>query len=376
MRRTSIRSTITLIISCALFLSTPIAAQARHAHPTNGDNSQWISNSPYPTVVAGQQFFLQFTFENNGSTTWSDANGYSLACDTYYHPSYTSYDGVHAVNSCMGGTSVSLNGQTIEPGQSITFTVSLTAPTDLAESLGSSTGIEYDAWYDMQDNGAIFGNNNVFVAVTVISPDNLYQGTTEAVGSVQIPTQWTSLYDANGNHLPQRNCSNGNQGPADLQHHASLPTDWDAVELAGLPSTSNFSVMGYWQGDQFFVLVAYPDPCEPGTAKDYSSNQDITSGNGAIGYVNSSDLEPALSATPAPDISHPDWRECWPPTACNDANFPTEDITTNLQPATSGGLLYAWVDGINVDPHWWLIQNPNNTQASAAIYARDWSAQP
>ena len=205
------------------------------------------------------------------------------------------------------------------------------------------------------------------MAVTVISPDSLYQGTAEAIGSVQIPTQWTPLYDANGHQLPPRSC------PGD-QNHGSLPTDWDAVEFARLPSTSNFSVMGYWQGSQFFVLVAYPDLCEPG--KDYSSNQDIASGNGAIGYVNSSDLEPARSAIPAPNILHPDWRECWPPTACSDASFPMEDnITTNLQ-STSGDLLYAWVDGINVDPHWWLVQDPNNTQPFAAIYGRDWSAQP
>ena len=145
------------------------------------------------------------------------------------------------------------------------------------------------------------------------------------------------------------------------------------MEFARLPSTSNFSVMGYWQGSQFFALVAYPDPCEPG--KDYSSNQDIASGNGAIGYVNSSDLEPARLAVPAPNILHPDWRECWPPTACSDASFPMEDnVTINLQ-STSGDLLYAGL-WYQCRSHWWLVQDPNNTQPFAAIYGRDWSAQP
>ena len=54
MRRKSIRSTITLIVSCTLFLLFPIAVKARYIHTTDGDNSQWISNSPYPTVVAGR----------------------------------------------------------------------------------------------------------------------------------------------------------------------------------------------------------------------------------------------------------------------------------------------------------------------------------
>ena len=152
MRRKSIRSTITLIVSCTLFLLFPIAVKARYIHTTDGDNSQWISNSPYPTVVAGQSFSLQFTFENDGSTTWSDANGYSLACDTYYHPSSTSYDGVHAMNSCMEGNSVSMNEQTIARGSPITFTVTLTAP---IENPGGSTSVGYNVWYDMQDNGAI-----------------------------------------------------------------------------------------------------------------------------------------------------------------------------------------------------------------------------
>jgi hypothetical protein len=379
----SVMFTLMLFASCVLFLVTPLTTFAKSMQSADGDNSQWISNSPYSTVVAGQQFTVQFTFQNDGTSTWSDAEGYGLTCDTYYHPLATSYNGVAPVYSCMGGTINPLNGEIIAPGNAITFTVTLTAPTDLVESLGGSLGVLYQSWWDMEHNGVIFGNNNVYVSVNVISPANLNQGPTDDIGSVQIPQAQTPLYDAYGNQLPVRICSDGSQGPSDGNGNADLPANWDAVELAGLPLTPtspsmyNFSVQGYWQNNQYYALVAYPDPCDPG--QDYSDNSSIANGSGAVGYVSIADLQPAMSVVPT-ETQNPSWCDAWPPN-CQNNTFYSRTTQNNpdygdvLNPP-DGVQLTAWIDssGTSVDPHWWEV---NDTAGNAAaVYGRDWVALP
>lgn len=115
-----------------------------------GDNSKWVANAPYLTVNPGQQFTIYFTYLNDGTTTWSDAGGYKLGCDTFYHKE----------SNCMGGNPVGFGGQSVGTGQQFTFTFTLTAPT--------SPGV-YTTWWDMQHNGGIFGNNNSYIQVTVQS---------------------------------------------------------------------------------------------------------------------------------------------------------------------------------------------------------------
>jgi hypothetical protein len=112
------------------------------------DNSVWVGSSPLQTVQPNQSFAVQFTFQNDGTTTWSDPV-YALACDLYYHPSN---------NACMGGQPVGFGGQQVGPGQQFTFTVNLVAP--------GAAGT-YQTWWDITDNGAIFGNNNNYVTVIV-----------------------------------------------------------------------------------------------------------------------------------------------------------------------------------------------------------------
>jgi hypothetical protein len=142
--------------------------------PPPVDNSRWISNSPTQNVIPGQQFTIQFTYENDGTTTWTDGGGYALNCDMYYHGNN---------NNCMGGGPVGLNGQSIAPGQQYTFTLNLTAP--------SSTGTYY-TWWDMTHNGSIFGNNNSYVQVNVQAPvDNSQWVSNSPSQNVQPGQQFT-----------------------------------------------------------------------------------------------------------------------------------------------------------------------------------------
>ncbi len=143
----------------------------------SSDGSQWISNSPPVIVNPGQQFSIQFTFQNTGqNTTWSDSAGYALGCDTYYHSSN---------NNCMGENSAHFNGQSIAPGQSYTFNLSLTAPS----ALGT-----YQTWWDMEHNGIIFGDNNAYVQITVASPGDNSKWVANAPYLTVNPGQQFTIY--------------------------------------------------------------------------------------------------------------------------------------------------------------------------------------
>src|SRR5579863_6698181 len=45
------------------------------------DNARWQAVPQSAIVRPGQASFIAFTYLNTGSTTWTDAAGYALACD-------------------------------------------------------------------------------------------------------------------------------------------------------------------------------------------------------------------------------------------------------------------------------------------------------
>ncbi len=153
--QTSTNALISPLDTCSNPTPTSTPPSAPTPTPTStsvpsSDGSQWISNSSPVTVSPGEQFSVQFTFQNTGqNTTWSDSAGYALQCDTYYHPNN---------NDCMGEQSVGFGGQSVSPGQQFTFTLNLTAP--------SSPGT-YQTWWDMRHHGSIFGDNHANVQVMV-----------------------------------------------------------------------------------------------------------------------------------------------------------------------------------------------------------------
>ena len=106
---------------------------------------------PTQRSIPARCLSIYFTFQNTGSATWSDGGGYELACDTYYTPT----------SNCMGAGPVGFGGQSVAPGQQRQCSITLTAPT---------SGGTYTTAWDMRHNGGIFGNNHVYVTVTVQAP--------------------------------------------------------------------------------------------------------------------------------------------------------------------------------------------------------------
>ena len=45
----------------------------------SADAAHWVATSAQPTTVtAGTDFYAQYTMQNTGTTTWSNASGYSM----------------------------------------------------------------------------------------------------------------------------------------------------------------------------------------------------------------------------------------------------------------------------------------------------------
>ncbi|HEX6799725.1 MAG TPA: NBR1-Ig-like domain-containing protein [Ktedonobacterales bacterium] len=100
------------------------------------------------SVAPRQQFTVRLTLVNTGHTTWSSGTGYSLACDIVRHPA----------TSCSSAFSAGLGGAVVAPGGSVTFTLTLIAPS------GPGT---YQAWFAMAHNGRLFPSTDAAVRVTV-----------------------------------------------------------------------------------------------------------------------------------------------------------------------------------------------------------------
>src|SRR5205807_2004421 len=99
---------------------------------------QWINNSDEQTVQECQSFTIFFVFRNNGTTPWSDDDGYALDFNAYH-------EFPHKINNHrMGGSPVGFNGRRVAPGEQHKFTVSLVAPPHPGK---------YTTWWNMTNNG-------------------------------------------------------------------------------------------------------------------------------------------------------------------------------------------------------------------------------
>jgi len=321
---------------------------AMSAQLQDGNNSQWVSNSPHVEVMPGQQFVLHFTFKNDGTTTWSDAGGYALACDTYYHTSGLA-DDVGYTNDCLQSSPVGFNGAIVPPGGTFTFDVTLTATSQYS-------GNQFNTWWDLKQNGQIFGNNNNYVQVDFVAGFS--------IGQVWIVGSQSQLLDDMGNPLPDHTCPGGK-----IVVPAVVQSNWDVVELA---STSVYRVPGYHAGIEGprdgVILVAAPDPCNQ--QLDFSDNNAINDGTGFVGYIEAFGLQKAMTASPSASQSL--WRNCWPASQCSDAYMPS-GFNHSLSAYNENPNITVWTNGSVVDPHWWEVQDSSGNPA--AVYGRDWSAQ-
>jgi surface antigen len=116
--------------------ATPVASTptATGTGGTTGDSATLSGGSDAPEVRAGQVFSISFALQNTGTTSWSDAGGYTLAC----------------TSNCLGATTVGLAGQSVAPGEQYEFAPSLTAP--------ATPGLYHTSWA-LEDHGAPFGPN-------------------------------------------------------------------------------------------------------------------------------------------------------------------------------------------------------------------------
>jgi hypothetical protein len=152
-----------------------------------------------------QPLSVYFIVQNSGTTTWSDAGHYALAC----------------TSNCMGAGSAGFGGQSVAPGQQNQFNITLTAP---------ATAGTYHTWWTMEDNGAPFGPN-MSLAIDVQGWTPLLQQPAPACANPS-GTVWfnplpastqASSCDQAGYHLQQT--SSKAYAETDLKDVTSLPYD-------------------------------------------------------------------------------------------------------------------------------------------------------
>jgi hypothetical protein len=173
-------------------------------------NNAAVVSSAYPsTVTVGQTFSATVTMNNNGTTSWINANGYNLG-------SQNPQD-----NNRWGLGRVAVAG-TISPGQNSAFNFNCTAPT-------TAGSYAFD-WKMVQDGVAWFGAtatggitvNAASSAVIVDNPAATFAGTGWAVGS--------SSTDKYG---------------ADYRYHSTAPVSEPATFTGNLTAGSR-NVYAWW----------------------------------------------------------------------------------------------------------------------------------
>jgi hypothetical protein len=143
MNRLFIKFTISLI-----FAISNIVAQ---------NNSQFILQTVPSGIEAGQQFDITITFENTGTTTWTDAELYHLGSQ-------------NPQDNLNWGPNRLLLPNDVLPGEQVTLSATLTAP--------STVGLYYFQWQMVQDGVEWFGEKTETVnfVVNVELTDSLFSG--------------------------------------------------------------------------------------------------------------------------------------------------------------------------------------------------------
>jgi murein DD-endopeptidase MepM/ murein hydrolase activator NlpD len=115
--------------------------------PASIDDAEFVSQSPYPTVQAGQPFSIYFEVRNSGNTTWRDSDGYGLE---------------NINDQPLGAWHRQEIGSDVLPGATKRWDIQMTAP--------SSPGLYRTQWM-LNHWGNTFGPN-MFIDVTVVpAPD-------------------------------------------------------------------------------------------------------------------------------------------------------------------------------------------------------------
>ena len=126
----------------------------------SADAAQFVSRAGATTVFAGTDFFPQYTMKNVGTTTWTQASGYSLVAQ-------------NPLNNTVWGPNRLLvpSAATVTPGSTVVCTNLCTTPT---------TPGSYPMQWQMAKSGVPFGDKTPIQTMTIVQgPDNA-QMTTQA----------------------------------------------------------------------------------------------------------------------------------------------------------------------------------------------------
>jgi len=150
-----------------LLLTLVLLAAAGAAHGAN--NAQFISQSVPAAMVPGQSYAVSVTMKNTGTTTWTRAGNYKLGSINPFN------------NTTWGMNRVLLPtaADPVAPGQSVTFSFNVTAPT--------APGTYNFRWQTVLDGIEFFGDLAPNVAVKVGLNDAAF--VSQSVPTVMTPGQ-------------------------------------------------------------------------------------------------------------------------------------------------------------------------------------------
>jgi RHS repeat-associated protein len=177
--------------------STYSYTTATVSNPTPVNNATFVSQSVPTAMNAGQQYNVSVTMYNAGTTTWTAANAHRLG-------SQNPQD-----NGTWGTGRVNLPAS-VAPGQSATFTFTVTAP--------ATPGTYNFQWQMVQDGVEWFGGYSTNVAISVTQPAiGGCSGPAPCVGFPTLSYDTASnrintagwLYDAAGNQLRAQRANGG-----------------------------------------------------------------------------------------------------------------------------------------------------------------------
>ena len=131
-----------ILLAGLMFISITLSAQ---------NNAQFISQTVPDTIIAGESFTFSITFKNTGTTLWTPDDKYRLGTQATQD------------NQFFGVGRLFLT-DTVSPGDTVTFTSTLTAPTE--------EGIYVIQWRMLQEHVEWFGERSEIIPFKNYSDTN------------------------------------------------------------------------------------------------------------------------------------------------------------------------------------------------------------
>ncbi len=145
-----------ILLFSFLFISVALSAQ---------NNAEFISQSVSGTITPGGSFTYNVTFKNTGSTTWTSGGLYNLGAQAPHD------------NTLWLGTNRIGLPQDVAPGEEVTFSATLTAP--------STEGVYVIQWRMVQDGVEWFGERSEIIPfINNSDPNTIFTYTLPTIGNI------------------------------------------------------------------------------------------------------------------------------------------------------------------------------------------------